>query len=202
MTQKRILMLVGDYVEDYEVMVPFQALQMVGHTVNAVCPDKKAGEIIRTAVHDFEGDQTYSEKRGHNFVLNATFSDVKPETYDALVIPGGRAPEYLRLNPQVLETVRHFAQSRKPIAAICHAAQLLAAAGVLEGRRCSCYPAVSPEVSAAGGSYVEVPMDKACVDGNLVTAPAWPAHPAWLAAFLEVLEATASGAKSKVSQVA
>jgi protease I len=132
MAQKRILMLVGDYVEDYEVMVPFQALQMLGHTVQAVCPGKKAGEFVRTAIHDFEGDQTYSEKRGHNFVLNATFSEVKPEGYDALVLPGGRAPEYLRLNPQVLEVVRHFAQGRKPIAAICHAAQLLAAARVLE----------------------------------------------------------------------
>ncbi len=203
MTPKQILMLVGDYAEDYEVMVPFQALQMVGHTVHAVCPGKKASEIVRTAIHDFEGDQTYSEKRGHNFLLNATFSEVRPEAYDALVIPGGRAPEYLRLNPQVLETVRHFAQARKPIAAICHAAQLLAAARVLEGRRCSCYPAVSPDVSAAGGSYVELPMDKACVDDNLVTAPAWPAHPAWLAAFLEVLEGRAAGKESKkVSQVA
>ncbi len=198
MAQKRILMLVGDYVEDYEVMVPFQALQMVGHTVHAVCPGKKAGELVRTAIHDFEGDQTYSEKRGHNFTLNATFSEVKPETYDALVIPGGRAPEYLRLNPQVLEMVRHFAQARRPIAAICHAAQVLAAARVLEGRRCSCYPAVSPDVAASGGTYVEVAMDKACVDGNLVTAPAWPAHPAWLAAFLQVLEAKA-GLASQVA---
>ncbi len=187
MPQKRILLLAGDYVEDYEVMVPFQALQMVGHTVHAVCPGKKAGEIVRTAIHDFEGDQTYSEKRGHNFTLNATFADVKADTYDALVIPGGRAPEYLRLHPKVLEMVRHFSEKRKPIAAICHAAQLLAAARVLEGRRCSCYPAVSPDVSAAGGTYVEVTMDQAVVDGNLVTAPAWPAHPAWLAAFLKVL---------------
>jgi len=203
MAQKRILMLVGDYVEDYEVMVPFQALQMVGHTVHAVCPGKKAAEFVRTAIHDFEGDQTYSEKRGHNFSLNATFSEIKPEVYDALVIPGGRAPEYLRLDPQVLEIVRHFAQARKPIAAICHAAQLLAAARVLEGRRCSCYPAVSPEVAAAGGTYVELPMDKACVDGNLVTAPAWPAHPAWLAAFLEVLGARAEDREArKTSQVA
>jgi protease I len=198
MAQKRILMLVGDYVEDYEVMVPFQALQMLGHTVQAVCPGKKAGEFVRTAIHDFEGDQTYSEKRGHNFVLNATFSEVKPEAYDALVLPGGRAPEYLRLNPQVLEVVRHFAQARRPIAAICHAAQLLAAARVLEGRRCSCYPAVSPDVAAAGGTYVELPMDKACVDSNLVTAPAWPAHPAWLAAFLEVLGAMAEGRRCQV----
>jgi protease I len=189
MASKRILLLAGDYVEDYEVMVPYQALQMAGHTVHAVCPEKKAGEFVRTAIHDFEGDQTYSEKRGHNFMLNATFADVKPDTYDALVIPGGRSPEYLRLNPRVLELVRHFFQARKPVAAICHAAQLLAAAGVLEGRRCSCYPAVAPDVSAAGGTYVEVPMDKACVDGNLVTAPAWPAHPAWLASFLTVLGA-------------
>ncbi len=187
MAQNQILLLAGDYVEDYEVMVPFQALQMVGHTVHAVCPGKKSGEFVRTAIHDFEGDQTYSEKRGHNFMLNATFDEVKADTYDALVIPGGRAPEYLRLNPKVLDVVRHFFQARKPVAAICHAAQILAAARVLESRRCSCYPAVAPDVSAAGGTYVEVPMDKACVDGNLVTAPAWPAHPAWLAAFLNVL---------------
>ena len=190
MKQKQILMLVGDYVEDYEVMVPLQALQMVGHTVHAVCPGKKAGDFVRTAIHDFEGDQTYSEKRGHNFMLNATFDAIKPETYDALIIPGGRAPEYLRLNPKVLEIVRHFARSHKTIAAICHGAQVLAAADVLRGRRCSCYPAVSPDIAAAGGTYVDLPMDKACVDGNLVTAPAWPAHPAWLAAFLGALEAS------------
>ncbi len=187
MAQKRILLLAGDYVEDYEVMVPFQALLMVGHLVHAVCPGKKTGEFVRTAIHDFEGDQTYSEKRGHNFTLNATFDEVKAESYDALVIPGGRAPEYLRLNPKVLEIVRHFSDGGKPIAAICHAAQLLAAARVLEGRRCSCYPAVAPDVAAAGGTFVEVPMDQVCIDGNLVTAPAWPAHPAWLAAFLRVL---------------
>jgi protease I len=187
MARNRIVLLAGDYVEDYEVMVPFQALQMVGHTVHAVCPGKKTGEFVRTAIHDFEGEQTYSEKRWHNFMLNATFDEVKADTYDALVIPGGRAPEYLRLNPRVLEVVRHFFQARKPVAAICHAAQILAAARVLEGRRCSCYPAVAPDVSAAGGIFVEVPIDKACVDGNLVTAPAWPAHPAWLAAFLTVL---------------
>lgn len=187
MQQKRILILAGDYVEDYEIMVPFQSLQMVGYTVHAVCPGKKAGDFIRTAVHDFEGDQTYSEKPGHNFTLNATFDDVRPESYDGLVIPGGRAPEYLRLNPRVLEIVRHFSEARKPIAAICHAAQLLATAQVLAGRRCSCYPAVSPDVATAGGTYVELPMDQACVDGNLVTAPAWPAQPALLSAFLEVL---------------
>jgi protease I len=187
MAAKKILMLVGDYVEDYEVMVPFQALQMAGHTVHAVCPSKRAGEVVRTAIHDFEGDQTYSEKRGHNFALNAAFDEVRVEQYDALVIPGGRAPEYIRLNPRVIEVVRHFAGAGKPIAAICHGAQVLAAAGVLQGRTCSCYPAVSPDVARAGGTYVDLPMDQAHVDANLVTAPAWPAHPAWLAKFLAVL---------------
>lgn len=187
MTGKKILFLVGDYVEDYEVMVPFQALQMVGHTVHAVCPDKQAGDKIRTAVHDFEGDQTYSEKPGHNFTLNATFAEIKPEDYDALVVPGGRAPEYIRLNQKVLEITRHFAQANKPIAAICHGLQLLAAADVLRGKNCTAYPACGPDVRAAGGVYVQIPVDEAIVDGNLVTAPAWPAHPRWLAEFLKVL---------------
>jgi len=184
---KKLLMLVGDYVEDYEVMVPFQALLMVGHTVHAVCPEKKAGDSVCTAIHDFEGDQTYSEKPGHGFALNATFAEIDPADYDALVIPGGRAPEYLRLNERVLEIARHFAEADKPIAAICHALQLLAAAGVLKGRKATAYPAVGPEVTMGGGEFVEVPVDQAVVDGNLVTAPAWPAHPAWLAEFLKVL---------------
>lgn len=180
-------MLVGDFVEDYEVMVPFQALQMVGHAVHAICPGKGAGEKVRTAIHDFEGDQTYSEKLGHNFMLNATFAEVQAQEYDALVIPGGRAPEYIRLNPAVLQIVQHFAHSNKPIAAICHGAQLLAAAGVLQGKRCSAYPACRPEVVSAGGEYADIPVDEAIADGNLVTAPAWPAHPRWLAEFLKVL---------------
>jgi protease I len=187
MSSKSILMLVGDYVEDYEVMVPFQALLTVGHTVHAVCPGKKSGDHVRTAIHDFEGDQTYSEKRGHNFALNATFDQINPEDYDALVIPGGRAPEYLRLNRRVIEIVRHFSKSNKPIAAVCHAAQILAAADVVRGKKCSAYPAVGPDVTQAGGTYVDLPMTEAIADGNLVTAPAWPAHPAWLAKFLAVL---------------
>jgi protease I len=187
MPTKRILSIAGDFVEDYEVMVPFQALQMVGHTVHVVCPGKSAGDTVKTAVHDFEGDQTYTEKPGHRFTLNATFADVRPADYDALVLPGGRAPEYLRLNEQVLALVRHFAEAKKPIAAICHAAQLLAAAGVLRGRSCSAYPAVAAEVRSSGGRYADVPMDSAHVDGNLVTAPAWPAHPKWLAEFLRLL---------------
>jgi protease I len=184
---KQILMLVGDFAEDYEVMVPFQALLAVGHTVHAVCPGKKAGEKIRTAIHDFEGDQTYTEKRGHDFALNTTFDDAKPESYDALVIAGGRAPEYLRLNEKLLGVVRHFFKEDKPVAAICHGAQILTAAGVIKGRRVSAYPAVGPEVKLAGAEYADIAIDKAVVDGNLVTAPAWPAHPAWLARFFEVL---------------
>jgi deglycase len=195
---KRILMLVGDYGEDYEIMVPFQTLLAVGHTVHAVCPGKKAGERVRTAIHDFEGDQTYSEKRGHDFTLNATFDDVRAEDYAALVIPGGRAPEYLRLNAPVLDLVRHFFSEQKPVAAICHGAQILTAAGVVKGRRVSAYPAVGPEVTLAGGQYAEIPIDQAVVDGNLVTAPAWPAHPAWLAAFLTVLGTTIQHDKAAV----
>lgn len=187
MSAKKILMLVGDFVEDYEVMVPFQALLMVGHTVHAVCPDKKAGDTVRTAIHDFEGDQTYSEKPGHNFKLNATFEEIDPKAYDALVIPGGRAPEYIRLNPKVLDIVRHFASADKPIAAICHGPQVLAAAGVVEGKSSSAYPAVGPDVNRAGGKFVDIAVNEAFVDGKLVTAPAWPAHPAWLAEFLKVL---------------
>lgn len=187
MPAKKILMLVGDYVEDYEAMVPFQALQMVGHTVHAVCPGKKAGQTVRTAVHDFEGAQTYGEKPGHCFTLNAGFDEVRAEDYDALVIPGGRAPEYLRLNEAVLNVVRHFARADKPLAAICHGAQLLTAAGVVGGRACSAYPAVAPEVRAAGGRWVDTGPDGAHADGRLVTAAAWPAHPQWLAKFLEVL---------------
>jgi protease I len=188
MSTKKILMLVGDYAEDYETMVPFQALQMVGHRVDAVCPGKKAGEVCRTAIHDFEGDQTYSEKPGHNFTLNASFDEIDVAGYDALVIPGGRAPEYLRLNEKVLDVVRHFFDSGKPVAAICHGAQILAAAGVVRDRTVSCYPACAPEVNTGGGRFAEIAVDEAVTDGNLVTAPAWPAHPKWLAQFLALLD--------------
>lgn len=187
MAIKHILLLAGDFVEDYEIMVPFQALLMVGHQVHAVCPGKKAGDKVRTAVHDFEGDQTYSEKPGHNFTLNFAFDDVKPEAYDALVLPGGRAPEYLRLDERVLQLVRHFAEKKKPIAAICHGLQIMTAAGVVEGRSCSAYHAVGPEITLARGKYVHIGVDQAHVEGNFVTAPAWPAHPQWLMKFLQLL---------------
>ena len=189
MTAPKLLMLVGDYAEDYETMVPFQALQMLSYVVHAVCPGKQAGQFVRTAIHDFEGDQTYSEKPGHNFVLNHDFAQVRAEDYAGLLVPGGRAPEYLRLNEQVLALVRAFDQAGKPIAAVCHGAQLLAAAGILNGRECSAYPACAPEVRLAGGRYVEIAVDQAHVQGNLVSAPAWPAHPQWLARFVALLGA-------------
>jgi protease I len=187
MPAKKILMLVGDYVEDYEAMVPFQALQMVGHAVHAVCPGKAAGDKVRTAVHDFDGDQTYSEKPGHRFTLNASFADIRAESYDALVVPGGRAPEYLRMNAQVVAMTRHFLAAGKPVAAICHGAQLLAATGLIKGRKVSAYPACQVEVELAGAEYMGIAVDQAVTDRNLVTAPAWPAHPAWIAQFLAVL---------------
>ena len=186
---KKILMLVGDFVEDYEAMVPYQMLLMVGHTVHAVCPGKKAGQRVKTAVHDFEGDQTYSEKPGHGFALNATFDEVDPAMYDGLVVPGGRAPEYLRLNPHVLAIVQHFFHAGKPVASLCHGLQLLATAGVLKGRTCTAYPAVKPEVLAAGARWTEVneTFTTVVVEGNLVSAPAWPAHPEWIRRFLDLL---------------
>ena len=187
MAPKKILIIAGDFVEDYEIMVPYQALLMVGHQVDVVCPDKKAKEIIATAVHDFEQEQTYSEKRGHNFVLNATFASVKSKDYDGLVIPGGRAPEYIRLNKRVRELVREFDDARKPIASICHGLQLLISAGVVTGRRVTGYKAVGPDLELAGATYIEVDATEAVVDGHIVTSPAWPGHPKWLAEFLKLL---------------
>jgi protease I len=189
MAAKRILMLVGDFVEDYEAMVPFQILTMVGHTVHTVCPGKKKGDTVKTAVHDFVGDQTYVELAGHRFAINADFEAARAADYDALCVPGGRAPEYLRLNPKVIELVRAFDQARKPIAAICHGPQILAAAGVLKDRNVIAYPACGPECTAAGGKFGEVnaTASNALTDGHLVTAPAWPAHPAWMSQFLKLL---------------
>lgn len=187
MAGKKLLMLVGDFGEDYEIMVPFQALQMVGHTVHAVCPGKSEGESVKTAIHDFEGDQTYTEKPGHNFALNATFSDVNPADYDALVVAGGRAPEYLRREDGVLDMIRHFFEADKPVAAICHGLQILSAADVISGKTLTAYPACGPEMQAAGANYKDVEPTEVVTDGNLVTSPAWPGHPKWLAAFLDVL---------------
>ena len=187
---KQILMLVGDYAEYYETMVPFQFLTGLGYTVHAVCPDKKSGDSIATAIHDFEGEQTYNEKRGHNFAINHDFDVVNTADYIGLVVPGGRAPEYLRMNARVIEIVQEFDTAKKPIAAVCHGAQILAAANVLQGRTCSAYPACAAEVKLAGGKYADIAVTEAVTDGHLVTAPAWPAHPAWLAQFVKVLGAS------------
>ncbi|RXJ88208.1 DJ-1/PfpI family protein [Arcobacter sp. CECT 8985] len=184
---KRLLVIAGDFVEDYELMVPFQALTMLGHQVDVVCPNKKAGEQIKTAIHDFEGDQTYTEKPGHKFTLNETFDKIDESTYDALVVPGGRAPEYIRLNERVLEIVRDFNTKNKPIASICHGIQVLVAAGIIKDRTCSCYPACAPDVIINGGTWEDIGFEDALVDGNLVTAAAWPAHPKWLAEFNKLL---------------
>ena len=188
MNMKKLLMIVGDYAEDYEVMVPFQALKMLGFEVIAICPEKKPGESIITAIHDFDGDQTYSEKPGHRFTLNGDFNTIDPESFDGLIIPGGRAPEYLRLNSQVMAMVDHFLVAEKPIAAVCHGTQILVASQHFKGRRCTGYPTVAPEVVGSGSDFVEVAMDDVVIDGMLVTAPAWPAHPKWLAAFIELLK--------------
>lgn len=189
MSVKKILMIVGDFVEDYEVMVPYQMLLMVGHQVHTVCPNKKPGDMVKTAIHDFIGDQTYAELPGHRFKINADFNEILPEKYDALVLPGGRAPEYLRLNNRVLDIVCHFSKENKPIAAICHGPQILAAADALKGKKMISYPAVGPECKIAGAEYGDISpdADNAVTDGNLVTAPAWPAHPEWIKQFLKVL---------------
>lgn len=186
---KKILELCGDFTEDYETMVPFQALSMLGYEVDAVCPDKKAGDTVPTAVHDFLGEQTYTELRGHNFGINKDFDGVDTADYDGLFITGGRAPEYIRLNPRVIEIVREFFRDGKPVAAICHGPQILTAAGVLEGKKATCYPAVGPDIGLAGGEYIDVPADQAVVDGNLVTAPAWPGNTAILQGFIKILGA-------------
>nr|WP_315256045.1 DJ-1/PfpI family protein [uncultured Flavobacterium sp.] len=186
---KKVLFLTGDFTEDYETMVPFQMLEMVGYTVHTVCPNKKKGDTIKTAIHDFEGDQTYTEKPGHNFALNYTFDDIKVNDYDGLVIAGGRAPEYLRLHEKIIEIVQHFFATNKPVAAICHGIQILTAANVVKGRKLTAYPAVGPEVTMAGGEFQSIPVDGAFVDGNLVTSPAWPAHPSFIREFLKIMGA-------------
>lgn len=184
---KRILMLVGDYVEDYEAMVPFQAMLSVGLSVDAIAPERKKGDVVPTAVHDFVGDQTYRETPGHNFGITADFEAVNPADYDGLYIAGGRAPEYTRLNQRVLDITRHFFDKNKPVAAICHGIQILTAANVLSGRTLTAYVAIGPDIELAGGTWKNIPATEAVVDGNLVTSPAWPGHPAILKAFYQLL---------------
>ena len=190
---KKVLLLCGDFTEDYETMVPFQSMSMLGYQVDAVCPDKKAGETVATAIHDFLGEQTYAESRGHNFALTADFDAVEVSNYEGLFITGGRAPEYIRLNERVLKIVKEFFKAKKPVAAICHGPQVLAAAGVLKGYKATAYPAVGPDITLAGGKYVAVNVDEAVVDRNLVTAPAWPGDTAIVREFVKLM-----GAKIKI----
>lgn len=184
---KKVLLLVGDYVEDYEAMVPFQAMGAVGIQVDAIAPDRKKGDAVPTAVHDFTGDQTYKELRGHNFAINKDFDKVDPEEYDGLYIAGGRSAEYIRLNDRVLEITRSFFEKGKPVAAICHGIQVLTAAKVLKGRTLTAYVAVGPDIELAGGTWKNIPADQAVIDGNLVTSPAWPGHQEILKAFYGLL---------------
>jgi len=184
---KKVLLIVGDYVEDYEAMVPFQAMGSVGIEVDAIAPDRKSGEVVPTAVHDFTGDQTYKELRGHNFAINKNFDEVDPAEYDGLYIAGGRSAEYIRLNKRVLEITKHFFDTDKPVAAICHGIQVLTAAKVLSGRTLTAYVAVGPDIELAGGTWKNIPADQAIVDRNLVTSPAWPGHQAILKEFYKLL---------------
>ncbi len=186
---KKLLLLAGDFVEDYEIMVPFQALSIAGFEVTAVCPGRKSGDKVATAIHDFEGEQTFTEKRGHNFTLNGDFDGVDSADYAGLVIPGGRAPEYLRLNARVIELVQEFFRDNKPVAAVCHGPQILTAAKVVKGLNVSAYPSVKPEIEAAGGAYADIAMTQAVTDGNLVTAPAWSAQVEWLRQYIDLLNA-------------
>lgn len=190
---KKVLLLVGDYVEDYEAMVPFQAMGAIGIEVDAVAPDRKKGDVVPTAVHDFTGDQTYKELRGHNFGINKDFDAIDPDAYDGLYIAGGRSAEYIRLNDEVLSITKHFFEQNKPVAAICHGIQVLTAAQVLAGRTLTAYVAVGPDIELAGGTWKNIPADQAIVDGNLVTSPAWPGHQAILREFFKLLDITVQG---------
>ncbi|KAJ3428054.1 dj-1/thij/pfpi family protein [Anaeramoeba flamelloides] len=186
---KKLLMLCGDFMEDYETMVPFVALQCLGHKVIAVCKGKKSGETVKTSVHDFEGQQTYSEKVGHNFWLNGNFNEVLNEldSFDGLVIPGGRAPEYIRLEEEVITITKHFLENNKPIAVICHGPLVLVAAGGLKGRECSAYPACGPDVTLSGGKYIKVESGQSHVEGNIVSAPDWTCMVPWIQNYHKLL---------------
>jgi len=184
---KKVLLLVGDYVEDYEAMVPFQAMESIGIEVHAIAPDRKKGDVVPTAVHDFTGDQTYKELRGHNFAINKDFDSVNTDDYDGLYIAGGRSAEYIRLNKRVLEITKDFFDKNKPVAAICHGIQVLTAAKVLNGRTLTAYVAVGPDIELAGGTWKNIPADQAIVDANLVTSPAWPGHQNILKEFYKLL---------------
>lgn len=188
MPGKKILMLTGEFTEEYEIFVFQQGMEAVGHTVHVVCPDKRAGDKIQTSLHDFEGHQTYIERFGHLADINKTFSEVKLEEYDAVYCAGGRGPEYIRTDKRIQAMVRHFHETGKPIFTICHGAQILMAVdGVLTGKRVGALGACEPEVRLAGGTYVDLSPTEALVDGNMVSAKGWTALAAFMRECLKVL---------------
>ena len=183
MSAPKVLMVAGDAAESLEVLYPYQRLQEEGYEVQITAPSKKKLHFV---VHDFEpGYDTYTEKPGYSWDADLTFKDVKPDDYVALVIPGGRAPEYIRNDPDLQKIIRHFFQQEKPVAQLCHAPLALAAAGVLKGRKSAAYPALAPDVAAAGAEFVD---SGAVVDGQMVSARAWPDHPTWMRAFIRLLK--------------
>jgi protease I len=188
MPGKKILMLTGEFTEEYEIFVFQQAMEAVGHTVHVICPDKKAGDVIATSLHDFEGHQTYTEKFGHNFVINKTFSEVEPEQYHAVYCAGGRGPEYIRTDKRIQAIVRHFHEAKKPIFTICHGVQILVAVdGVVRGKKVAALGACEPEVTLAGGTYIDLSPTEAYVDGNMVSAKGWTALATFMRECLKVL---------------
>lgn len=188
MPGKKILMLVGEFTEEYEIFVYQQAMEAVGHTVHVVCPDKKAGDIIATSLHDFEGHQTYTEKMGHYFQINKSFDEVKLDQYHAVYAAGGRGPEYIRTDKRVQAMVRHFHEAKKPIFTICHGVQILIAVdGVVRGKKVAALAACEPEVTLAGGTYIDLSPTDAYVDGNMVSAKGWTALAAFIRECLKVL---------------
>jgi protease I len=190
MPGKKILMLTGEFTEEYEIFVYQQAMEAVGHTVHVICPDKKAGDLIKTSLHDFEGDQTYTEKMGHYFTINKTFAEAEanPAQYDAVYCAGGRGPEYIRTDKRVQGIVRHFHEAKKPIFTICHGVQILIAVdGVVRGKKVAALGACAPEVELAGGTYIDVAPTEAYVDGTMVSAKGWTGLAAFIRECLKVL---------------
>jgi len=180
----KVLILTGDAAESLEVMYPYQRLLEEGYQVDIAAPTAKKLQFV---VHDFvDGYDTYTEKPGYTWPADVAFADVNPADYVALVIPGGRAPEYIRNDPDVQRIVRHFMEGDLPVAQLCHAPQVLAAAGTLQGRRTAAYPALAPDVAAAGAEFVD---GSAVIDGQMVSARAWPDHPAWMREFIGILRA-------------
>ncbi|WP_396667383.1 DJ-1/PfpI family protein [Microbacterium sp. R86528] len=182
MTSK-ILIITGDAAETLEVFYPLHRLQEAGYEVHIGAPEKRKLQFV---VHDFVDDfDTYTEKPGHTWNADIALADVNPADYVAIVVPGGRAPEYLRNNEEAKRIVRYFFEKNNPVAATCHGPLLLAAAGVLEGRTSAAYPELAIDVEVVGGVFEN---GGAVVDGNLVSSRAWPDNGTWMKAFLEVLD--------------